>query len=339
MGFLLLTAALLLGSCSSIDEDLDNCGHDYELNYELRLVTNMTTELQTQLNTQTDVHVADALRHYLQNIFSDFAHDVDLSFYDTQDDSTRLHHEAHIMDANQSSYTLYLPMRQYMHMAVANITDNNQVSLTQDELCHTARLQQVQADTLRPHSTGLFTARQPMDVLADRDQTFNVKLYMVNCATALVLDTTRAHISRMEVLATGFASSFSLADSTYSFPTVSPIFRTDELSITEGNEACFCSVNMPSRELPTQRLVIETTEPFVTQGGQDALWQYKVYITLPNGKITETILNVNAPLRAGQLKIIKGKVDDMGVVRPTDASVGVSIRLDWNPGMSFDPQL
>ena len=29
----------------------------------------------------------------------------------------------------------------------------------------------------------------------------------------------------------------------------------------------------------------------------------------------------------------------MGVVRPTDASVGVSIRLDWNPGMSFDPQL
>ena len=124
-GLTCICLLLTLLACSSIDEDLSDCGSDYELNYELRLVTNMTTELQTQLTTQTDVNIAQALRTHLQNIFTDFAHDVDLSFYDTQGDSLRLHHDEHIMDANQASYTLYLPMRQYMHLAAANVVNNN----------------------------------------------------------------------------------------------------------------------------------------------------------------------------------------------------------------------
>ena len=116
----LMMGALALSSCSTIDDDLSNCANDFELDYELRLVTNMTTELQTQLNTETDVSVATALRTYLSDIFTDFAHDVDLSFYDTEGDSLRLQHDEHVMDANQASYTLNLPMRQYMHLAAAN---------------------------------------------------------------------------------------------------------------------------------------------------------------------------------------------------------------------------
>ena len=76
-------------SCSVIDEDLSNCVdvepvEQAELDYELRLVTNMTTELTTQLTTQTDIRLADALKQHLDDIFTDYAHDVDLSFYDTQ---------------------------------------------------------------------------------------------------------------------------------------------------------------------------------------------------------------------------------------------------------------
>ena len=114
----LLTAVLatvLLSGCSLIDDDPGKCGYteSYELDYELELVTNMTTEIQTQLSAETDISVAAVLKAHLSDIFTDFAHDVDLSFYDTKGDSIRLHHDEHIMDANQHSYTLYIP-RQWL---------------------------------------------------------------------------------------------------------------------------------------------------------------------------------------------------------------------------------
>ena len=72
-----LLVATAVASCALIDDDLSECGTDYELDYELQLVTNMNTELKTQL--ATNVNVSNALRTQLSSIFTDFAHDVDLS--------------------------------------------------------------------------------------------------------------------------------------------------------------------------------------------------------------------------------------------------------------------
>ena len=96
----------------------------------------MTTELQTQLSMAADVNVSSALRQYMSGIFTDYAHDVNLSFYDVYGDSTRLHNERHIMDANQSSYTLFIPVRKYMHIAIANIEDNHLHALHPREKVH-----------------------------------------------------------------------------------------------------------------------------------------------------------------------------------------------------------
>ena len=122
--YCLLLSMLTAVSCSVIDEDLSACVEQAQVDYEMRLVTNMTTELRTQLTTQTDIKLAAALKDHLDDIFTDYAHDVDLSFYDTQGDSARLQHDEHIMDANQASYELNLPMRHYMHLAAANVVDN-----------------------------------------------------------------------------------------------------------------------------------------------------------------------------------------------------------------------
>ena len=181
---LLLSACWLIVGCSVIDDDLTDCYNDnqYQMYYQLKLVTNMTTELQTELTTMTELSVAGTLETHLKDIFSDFAHDVDLSFYDTEGMLERLQHDQHIMDANQSSYTLTLPMRKYKHLAVANITDNEVVGLVNDEKCNSSQLLQSDAvgGVIGSHTTGLFTARQPMEVLEGVDQTFNVRLYMAN---------------------------------------------------------------------------------------------------------------------------------------------------------------
>lgn len=340
--FHLFTLSLLVSSCSMIDEDQSDCNYT-KVEYDLTLVTNITTEIQTQLetqlNTQLEMELGVLLKDFLSNIFTDYAHDVNLSFYDTHGDSLRLQHDEHIMDANQASYTLNLPMREYMHLAAANLVDNDLVDLVDDDRCHRSVLFQDQPDTIPSHTTGLFTARQKMEVLEGIDQNFKVHLYMANCAAALVLDTQGYDISGMQVYTTGFATRFFICDSTFAYPRRSPIVRTTKIAKSEDSQAvAFCSVNFPSRAPSKTRTVIETTEPFIAQPGDEVLWEFRVYVPSPNGTrqtptITETKLQIKEDLKAGQLTIVKGHVGPNGVIIPDSPEVGTSVTLDWKEGL------
>ena len=343
--FHLFTLSLLLSSCSVIDEDQSDCDFT-RIEYDLTLVTNITTEietkLETQLNTQLEMELGVQLKEFLSDIFTDYAHDVNLSFYDTHGDSLRLQHDEHIMDANQASYTLNLPKREYMHLAAANLVDNDLVDLVDDERCHRSVLYQDQPDTIPSHTTGLFTARQKMEVLEGIDQNFSVHLYMANCAAALVLDTQGYDISGMQVYTTGFATRFFICDSTFAYPRRSPIVRTTKIAKSEDSQVvAFCSVNFPSREPSETRTVIETTEPFIAQPGDEVLWEFRVYVPSPNGTrqnptITETKLQIKEDLKAGQLTIVKGHVGPNGVIIPDTPEVGTSVTLDWKEGLVIE---
>lgn len=336
-----LMAAIISG-CSLVDEDLSDCGTDYVLDYELTLVTNVSTEiateLETTLSTDLELSAALALREYLKNIFTDYAHDVDLSFYDVVDDSLRLHHEEHIMDANQSSYTLYIPVRRYMHTALANLTGNPVIQVVDGDYCHREKLRQIARDTLSSHTTGLFSARQFMDIREGEDQHFDVRLYMANSATAILIDTTGSNIRDMKVFSTGFATEFSVRDSLYHFKSA-PVFRMDSLPLSEKGGFCFASVHFPSRNPFDTKAVIDGEDPFITENAEDAIWSLKAYVTMDDNTVTESILGVNEPLRAGQLKILKGIVLDNGAIQPDDPTVGVSITLDWSNGIEIPVDL
>lgn len=332
---LFATLLVALTGCRWVDEDLSACETDYNLDYELRLVTNMAIELETQLSLDTDIAVRTALTDYLGNIFTDYAHDVDLSFYDVVGDSLRLHHEAHIMDASQTSYTLFIPVRQYMHTAVANVHNNKEVQLKEDEKCHQAALVQHIGDTLNSHKTGLFTARLPMDIQEGEDQQFDVNLYMANCASALVLDTLGSGVKDIRVYVSGFATDFNICDSLYHFD-YTPIIRTDKLPLEDSDELCFAAAHFPSRDLPQTRTIVETEDPFVSEGASEPLWTVRVYSYLKGGSITECILGVTQPLLPGGLRVIKAKVYSNGSLVPGDTTVGVNVTLDWEPGLSHD---
>ena len=341
--WLLLSALWLTAGCSSIDDDLSDCPPEesqYEMQYELKLVTNMTTELKTQLTTITELSVANALETHLKNIFSDFAHDVNLSFYDTETTKERLEHKVDIINTNQTTYDLTLPMRKYLHLAVANIAENSVVSLLSDNNSNTSMLQQAEGTVpdgspvsiVASHNTGLFTARQPMEVLSGVNQVFNVHLYMANCAATLVLDPKGHTFKDIKVYGIGFANEFHISDSTYVFPTTSTYIKADK--VETGNDLlCYCTVNFPSPDVNPAL----STKPLTAT--DSSLWQIKVYLTNMDDSVTETILDIEDPLKAGDLRIIKGELDDDGAVRPYDSTVGVSVTLDWNSGGSYNPEL
>ena len=338
---------VVLAGCSVIDDNLDDCGEQAKMDYELQLVTNVSTEVQTQLTAQTDVALAATLKDYLGQIFTDYAQDVNLMFFGTGNDSTLLHHDEHVMNNSEQSYTLYIPRQKYMHLAVANIEGDPVVYLDDTENCHTAALRQVEGDTIDSHNTGIFTARQLMEMIEGVDQTFNVKLYMANCSAMLVVDPQGHDISKMSVFATGFATAFYIADSVYEYKKPAPLIRTKRMEPDESGHVGFVSVNFPSPEPSSQlssansstRSVIETIDPFIAQPGDEVLWEFHVFLPQADGTTTKTVLGIKEPLRAGQFKIIKARIGENGQIEPEAPNVGVSVTLDWKQGGTYNPEL
>ena len=331
--FIIITNCSLLitnlCACSTIDEDMSDCG--FEVNYELKLTTNIQTKVQTQIQTDLEllanVELTTSLTMYLGNIFHDYADDVDLSFYDVSGDSVRLEHDMHEMNGKEESYTLNIPRRHYQHLATANVLP---------ELCHTARLVQLPLDTIPSHSTGLFTARYDMDIKDSIDQTFNVHLYMANSATVLVIDTLESHVQDIKVYATGFANGFQMADSTFVFDAVSPIVRANPIEVADKQYACYCTVNFPSRD----QLVIPVDAPqrAADDGLAPGLWDYHLYIKTAKGTVTRNVIRSYKPLPAEQVQVVHVKLEPDGSAETADVTLGVSVTTDWNEGWHFDPE-
>ena len=316
---LIAGVALLTGCRYLVDEDLSDCGGEISINYQLRLIANMQVELETVLSEEADIPTADAPRNYLKYIFSDVARDVDLSFYSPEGEMPRKVHIREIIDASQAHYVVYLPEQEYMHTCVANMEGNGPVQMEDTLLCQSARLALAEGEEVSTQHTGIFTSRLPIKIRENDDNTFYSYLYMANSATALILDTDKAgEIGEIDVATSGFADSFDIADSTYHYSR-NYIVRPEELALEQAGRRCFVSVNFPSRDFA----------PGSKAFGDDFIWSWRIRVPLPDGTVTETILGVSEPLKAGNLKIIKAKVYDTGVVSVTDPQVGVSVTLDW----------
>jgi len=302
-------------------------------------VTNIQTKLQTQLQTdlslQTNVELTTALRNHLATIFRDHADDVDLSFYDVYGDSVRLEHNQHEMNGKEEQYTLNIPRRRYLHLATANVGQEESVDNFDADRCHKSRLTQVTHDTIPSHTTGLFSARYDMDIKDSISQTFNVHLYMANSATVLVVDTLDSHVRDIKVYATGFASGFHIADSTYSFNEQAPIVLSNPIDVQDRQYACYSTVNFPSRDVST---VPNGASRRADETSAVPLWEYHVYVTTASGSVTRIVLQSHRPLLAEQVLVMHIKLDSNGSPTSFDPTVGVNVALDWNEGWNFDPE-
>lgn len=320
--------------CSLIDDDLSNCGYEYTMVYRMKLITNMQMELDAVLYTDEDAEAKAAVSRYLSSIFSDHAHDVDISFYLLPDD-VRKYYRHDTIDDNRKEFEFYLPVDEYQHVAVANIEQNGIVAMVDTFSSTTFRLSLPDGDRHKSQRTGVFTARLPMHV-ADtvRDQQFSVTLYMANSAVVLMIDTTNSTVSGLRAEVRGTADEMMVTDSAYSFSR-HVVVDAEPVNLKAKNapaadrslapmvqskreQVCFTSVNFPSDSIPD---------------ADGNYWAVAVYTTLTDGTVTETVLNVKEPLLAGQAKVIKAQLQDKGIVVPISApEVGATVILNWKEG-------
>ena len=358
----LLTMALLPTSCSSIDDNLDDCFIDLQAEYELRLVTNEDQELARVLGDRPGI--ADALRQHLSGVFSDQGRDLNLSFYLN---GTRQYQQTEDMNnASTKRVNMTLEIEDYEHLAIANIQNNNVVTLEGDNTLATTALTShlsplTSSEAIASQTSGIFTGRRSFPNMTWGTYAYHMPLYMANSAAAIVLDPRTCKYTDIKVYTTGFATSFSVADSTYRYDN-SPLVRSESVAMPDTTRwLAFCGVSYPSKEPNTlsrqttvndewsmvnsTRSRIDTDAPFIYYDCGEDLWQYECYVTMADGTVsgvnieegdvTKTTLTIRHPLRAGQLKVLRGYIDDNGGIRLYDAEVGVNVDLDWKPGNEF----
>ena len=327
-------ATLALSSCCAIDEDLSVCLAEYEAEYELHLITNEEPEIKRVLGDRTDI--ADALRQHLSDLFSDYGRDLDLMFYGVEPGSPADHHEQHTMNASTYPCHVSLDVGNYDHVAVANGA-GYEVNVT--------------SDVVDSRHQALFSGRKHLDCPVYGRYSFHMNLYTANSGAAIVLDPRTASFTDVKVLTTGFASSFEVRDSTYHFDRDYSV-RSEQVNLSDTTSwLCYCATSYPSREpavIPEgdngydpidfviTRSRIDVDEPyFIYKDCGENLWSYDCYVTMADGTITRTVLSIRHPLRAGQLKIIRGYIDDQGVIRIYDQEVGTGVDLNWKPGNEY----
>jgi len=306
------------------------CGEEVVLDYELQLHTELSLQLQTELAMETEEPVRNALSKWLEPIFTETAKDVDLRFFSADTDELRRLIQEEIND-KQTSYTFQLPKENYMHLGVANISDNRQIQLSDATHAATMRLAALEREELPSFNTGVFTARKHMEI-GDTSQQFDVRLYMATCAVAIVIDTTACDsLVSLHGLMLGSARSFSIRDSLYAYdPKHKLIF--DDVPVTSPQ---FAPANRSKNAQLPRLFSCMATSGFPTQDGES--WTVVVTATLTGDRHTRTTLTIDEPVEAGALRILRAHVDGKGGIEPDEGQeVGVSVELDWKEGGNHD---
>lgn len=325
-GFILFP--LCFAACSLIDDNLSVCSEALLLDYELQLHTELSMQLETELVMETEEPVRNALSNWLAPIFTDKAKDVDLRFFSDETDELRRLIQEDIND-NRTTYTFQLPKENYMHLGVANISDNEQVHLSDAQHAQTMQLTAANQRELPSFTTGVFTARKHMEI-GDTSQQFDVKLYMATCAVAIVIDTTQCDsLVSIAGSVSGTAGSFSIWDSVYTYDSRHQLLF-DVVPVNYAPAAVPHRMKQASNERP---FVCFATSGFPT--ADEESWSISMTSTLTNNRHTSTTLKIGEPVRAGTLRLIRAHVDGEGAIQPdedVDQEIGVSIELDWKQG-------
>lgn len=328
----LLILAIATAGCNLIDDDLSVCGADYLINYQMNLVTEVQTTIDEKLSSDIEKPMADALKAWSEPYFEGHAHDLDMSFYSLDGTDELLEHKSDTINAKQKSYTLYIPRKDYRHLAVVNIVENNNVTLMGGQYVSSMRIAQREADTLPSHSTAIYTARLDMYMpQSDSNLTFNVHLYMASSAVAIVQTNHSATPLRINrVLLSGTASDFSINDSTYAFK------HNSLIKAEKVVDGCYAMLSLPSRDAVSAPGGAKAK----IKAADNSLWQLRVYVPMPDGKVTETVLSFPYPLRAGRMEIVKIEIQDDGsVVVGGNPEVAITVTLDWKEGDEHEIEL
>lgn len=323
----LAAGPLLLASC--IDEDLSKCGQDYAVDYELSLSLTLQAEIANQLITPVEQELAGVLRQDLQQILSNKARVMDLSFFHEESGQLAEHLQAR-PNNSQLAMTFYMKAGNYHNVAIAATNEESVVRVDGRDFYKGISLHQLDADTIDAHSAAIYAGYKLLERTA-ASQKFHILLYMQNSVPVLVVNPSHSPARVIEAYTRRTANGLLCADSTFVFdrPAVMRTRRVQTDQLFAYYTVCF-----PSADTPQQgRAADDPTE------AEGSIWEMDVYTQLPDNKYVKNTLYMKNPLKAGELQVIKVKLTDEGELVSDNPEVGVSVELDWKPGGDYEVEI
>lgn len=323
-----LLLLLTLQSCSLIDDDRSDCETTYSLDYELKVVSNINLQLSEQLQVSTGSQTLTTLNNYFSNVMQPTTSEVRLGFYPTDGDAP-VYYDRHTQGL-RTAFAISIPADNYRHVAVIGQEDPA-IFLRDTEQAATVRLTQLLNDTVESHNRAIMAGTLDMDVLGNANQSWEVDLYPADAAVAVVMKK-NPNVVRSRVFLADLATSFTPNDSTWHWDHPS-LVRTDAVDVAGTDSVAYCGVAFPSRmEAPG---TIDPENP----AAKGAIWRVIIQSDLPDGTTTRTVLYMQKALQAGDIRVIRIKVNDDGSVSTSDSNVGASVTLDWKKGGEYNPEI
>ncbi len=324
----LLLLLLTLHSCTLIDDDRSDCENAYSLNYELKVVSNINLQLSEQLQVNTGSLTLKTLNNYFSGIMQPATSQVRLGFYPT-DGGAPVYYSRET-EGQRTAFAISIPADNYRHVAVIGQEDPS-IFLRDTTEAATVRLTQLLTDTVDSHNHAILAGTLDMNVLGNTDQSWEINLYPADASVAVVMKK-NPKVLRTRVFLADLATSFTPNDSTWHWDYPS-LVRTDAVDVAGTDSVAYCGIAFPSRmEAPG---TIDPENP----AAKGAIWRVIIQSDLPDGTTTRTVLYMQKALKAGDVRVIRIKVNDDGGVSTPDSNVGASVTLDWKKGGEYHPEI
>lgn len=322
---MMMAVALLPWLSSCIDEDLSECPVDSSVEYRMQLSLSLQMKIDAEFVTDEEQAVARKLIADMDAVLRDRAYAMDISFF-RHPEGTLYSNEVRYPDANSLSMTVLVDRGDYRNLAIGTTAAVPQVAMAGTSTYASARVLQTPADTVDAHAAAIYMGRLHMEV-ASGSQSFYVPLHMQNSVPVLLVDLNGSPAVPEACYVRRVANGLNCADSTFVFDR-SAVMRTKHVGT--DTHSCYYSVCFPSRDDATVSRAESSTE---AEGG---IWEMDLYVRRTDGKYTKNTLCVKDPLRAGSMEVIKVKLNASGGVDTDNPLVGVSVKLDWNPGGDYE---
>ncbi|MDD5861895.1 MAG: FimB/Mfa2 family fimbrial subunit [Prevotella sp.] len=327
---LALTSLLSLCGCSyisSIDDDTTGCNETYDISYQLHAVINTNYQITEQMPDDGDATLRESLTDLLNPLLHPTSYSTQLLFVNAADGS--FESSAQTIEGDEKVLALTLCPGSYRHLAVSG-TDKVAALLVDTTNINKMGVVQPSGDTIIAQQQPLLSARQDITITGNSNEDIHVRLYPANAAVAVVA-TQPETIKDVQMFITDLASSFTINDSTYHFEE-DALLRTSVSDGPKEHEKIYHALTFPSRDVASRA----NGDAARTDG---TIWRVIVLATCSDNSVTRSVLSVQRPLKAGDVRVIRISIANNGAVTTSTAGVGASVTLDWNKGGEYHPNI
>ena len=309
---MLALLAVMMGSCSIIYEDLDDCPSPPEPD---PVVT--STDVTITYNLSGVIESDSLMERCLDSLSF---HNYDAYFFDYNSKDFALKTRYSNQGTSLTIIQKDMDINKYLHVPFTDVKKNPQVALSDSSSFTNFSINNILADTIDSHAKIMYYAIETMDINT-LNREFTVNLSPMNSVVEVIIDTTAATqiVKNVTVSIDSLYTGINFSnDFLYTFSRKEIVKTYPAVAIEQGKLG-FVGVGFPSPEE----------------------WYYTIKAALTTGETVYTRIKVEEKLKPGEKRILEIKMNESGTIgdQELQQNMGMSVITTWKEGHTYEPSI